>query len=234
VVWYTGQFYALSFIEKTCNIEFVEARNIILISLAIATPLFIFFGWLSDRIGRKAIMMVGMLLAIMTYRPIYKAMYNLSDVKQKQEINQSSNILNNETTVLIKSYSDGTTYKETIKDAVNSKPVITKEVNLGKSAFWFMILLIGIQVVYVTMVYGPIAAFLVEIFPTRIRYSSMSLPYHIGNGIFGGLTPYIATRLTTSLGDPYAGLWWPIVIASLCFVIGMIYLSNRIDENVAD
>ena len=97
-----------------------------------------------------------------------------------------------------------------------------------------MILLIVIQVLYVTMVYGPIAAFLVEIFPTRIRYSSMSLPYHIGNGIFGGLTPYIATRLTTSMGDPYAGLWWPIVIAALCLVIGAVYLSNKIDPNVED
>ncbi len=234
VVWYTGQFYALSFIEKTCNIEFVEARNIILIALAIATPLFIFFGWLSDRIGRKAIMMTGMLLAIMTYRPIYKAMYELADVSKKQETEQSIYNTDVTTMVITKKYADGTIYKETTKNAMPTKPVITKEINLGTNAYWTMIFLIFIQVVYVTMVYGPIAAFLVEIFPTRIRYSSMSLPYHIGNGIFGGLTPYIATRLTTHLGDPYAGLWWPIVIASLCFMIGMIYLSNRIDENVAD
>lgn len=250
VVWYTGQFYALSFIEKTCNIEFVEARNIILIALAIATPLFVFFGWLSDRIGRKVIMMTGMILAIVTYRPIYNAMYGLSDLKAKQEIVGSATTNTSTaaveggtlaTTVITKAYTDGTTYKETTKattltDASKTapKPLITKEVNLGQSAFWRMILLIFIQVVYVTMVYGPIAAFLVEIFPTRIRYSSMSLPYHIGNGIFGGLTPYIATRLTTHLDDPLAGLWWPIAIGGLCFMIGMFYMSNRIDENVAD
>lgn len=234
VVWYTGQFYALSFIEKTCNIEFVEARNIILIALALATPLFVFFGWLSDRIGRKAIMMLGIILAIVTYRPIYSAMYQLSDLTTKQISNQSSTNVNAETTVVIKSYTDGTTYKETTKNITNNKPIITKEINLGTQAYWLMILFIGIQVIYVTMVYGPIAAFLVEIFPTRIRYSSMSLPYHIGNGIFGGLTPYIATRLTTHLSDPLAGLWWPIAVGGLCFIIGMVYMSNKIDENVAD
>ena len=250
VVWYTGQFYALSFIEKTCNIEFVEARNIILIALAVTTPLFIFFGWLSDKIGRKAIMMLGMFLAIVTYRPIYQAMYRLADLSAKQEITaQTSNTVSNArveggtqiTTVVSKVFSDGARYKETSKviqptdvSAPVPKPVVLKELNLSKTGFWMMILLIGIQVVYVTMVYGPIAAFLVEIFPTRIRYSSMSLPYHIGNGIFGGLTPYIATRLTTHLGDPYAGLWWPIVIAGLCLFIGMIYISNKVDQNVAD
>ncbi len=231
VVWYTGQFYALSFIEKTCNIEFVEARNIMLIALAIVTPFFIFFGWLSDRVGRKAIMMAGMLLAIVTYRPIYKAMYDLADVSEKKEINtQTIPSANEETTIALKTYSDGTTAKITTKPPTAAKPLIIKEVNLGTSAYWLMIALIALQVLYVTMVYGPIAAFLVEIFPTRIRYSSMSLPYHIGNGIFGGLTPYIATRLTTSLGDPYAGLWWPILIGGLCFVIGMIYMSNKMEK----
>jgi MFS family permease len=250
VVWYTGQFYALSFIEKTCSIEFVQARNIILIALAIATPAFVLFGWLSDKIGRKFIMLAGMLLAIVTYRPIYKAMYGLADLAQKQEITaQTSNVNSSEkveagtitTAVLSKTYTDGTTYKETTKTtqlidaaATAPAPVITKEVRLSSNGFWMMIFLIVIQVIYVTMVYGPIAAFLVEIFPTRIRYSSMSLPYHIGNGIFGGLTPYIATRLTTSMGDPYAGLWWPIIIAALCFVIGAIYLSNKVDPNVGD
>lgn len=250
VIWYTGQFYALSFIEKTCNIEFVEARNIILIGLVIATPMFIFFGWLSDHIGRKAIMMVGMILAIATYRPIYSAMYNLSDLTTKEEVTASATNSNTTseveggtltTTIITKAYTDGTTYKETTKATAlidTSKPtpktLITKEINLGKQNFWLMILFIVIQVIYVTMVYGPIAAFLVEIFPTRIRYSSMSLPYHIGNGIFGGLTPYIATRLTTHLSDPLAGLWWPIAVGGLCFVIGMFYMSNKIDENVAD
>jgi hypothetical protein len=138
-------------------------------------------------------------------------------------------------------YTDGSRYKETTKVTQTSNPrqtianpTVVKELTLGQQGFWLMVLLIGIQVLYVTMVYGPIAAFLVEIFPTRIRYSSMSLPYHIGNGIFGGLTPYIATRLTTHLSDPLAGLWWPIAVAGLCFVIGMIYLSNKVDSNVED
>jgi MFS family permease len=250
VVWYTGQFYALSFIEKTCSIEFVQARNIILVSLAIATPAFIFFGWLSDKIGRKFIMLAGMLIAILSYRPIYQAMYGLADLSKKQEIPgrststfSLSDVVGGTLTTMVTSrvYTDGTRCKETSKTTqVRTEqptvpaPVITKEVSLSSKGFWMMVFLIVIQVFYVTMVYGPIAAFLVEIFPTRIRYSSMSLPYHIGNGIFGGLTPYIATRLTTSMGDPYAGLWWPIVIAGLCFVIGLVYLSNKIDPNVGD
>lgn len=250
VVWYTGQFYALSFIEKTCSIEFVQARNIILIALGVATPMFVFFGWLSDRIGRKAIMMLGMILAIVTYRPIYKAMYGLADLTLKKEITaKATTFVKNEkaeggdlTTIFAtKVYTDGSRYKETTKVVQTSNPrqtianpTVVKELTLGQNGFWLMVLLIGIQVLYVTMVYGPIAAFLVEIFPTRIRYSSMSLPYHIGNGIFGGLTPYIATRLTTHLSDPLAGLWWPIAVAGLCFVIGMIYLSNKVDSNVED
>ncbi|WP_353479997.1 MFS transporter [Haliscomenobacter sp.] len=250
VVWYTGQFYALSFIEKTCSIEFVQARNIILIALGVATPMFVLFGWLSDRIGRKAIMMLGMILAIVTYRPIYKAMYGLADLTLKKEITtKSTTFVKNEkaeggdlTTIFAtKVYTDGSRYEETTKVTQTSNPrqtianpTVVKELTLGQQGFWMMVLLIGIQVLYVTMVYGPIAAFLVEIFPTRIRYSSMSLPYHIGNGIFGGLTPYIATRLTTHLGDPFAGLWWPIAVAGLCFVIGMIYLSNKVDSNVED
>lgn len=181
VVWYTGQFYALSFIEKTCSIEFVQARNIILIALAIATPAFVLFGWLSDKIGRKYIMLAGMFLAIVTDRPIYKAMYGLADLTQKREITtQTSNVNSSEkveagtitTAVLNKTYSDGTTYKETTKTtqlidaaATAPAPVVTKEVRLSTNGFWMMILLIVIQVLYVTMVYGPIAAFLVEIFP---------------------------------------------------------------------
>lgn len=248
VVWYTGQFYALSFIEKTCSLEFVQARNIILIALAIATPAFVFFGWLSDKVGRKYIMLAGMLLAILTYRPIYQAMYGLADISKKN-ISRTTRIITPETvqggilktTFVSNVYSDSTKYRETTKKIelnyapdTAPKPVVTKEVILNSKGFWMMIFLIVIQVIYVTMVYGPIAAFLVEIFPTRIRYSSMSLPYHIGNGIFGGLTPYIATRLTTRMGDPYAGLWWPIIVASLCLVIGAVYLSNKIDPNVED
>jgi MFS family permease len=193
VVWYTGQFYAMSFIEKTCNVEFIQTRNIIAIALVIGTPLFIYFGWLSDKMGRKMIMMAGMLLAVFLYRPIYKHMYNTADISNQQEQVERKNIsksrfVNDEgdsiiTTKTERFYSGGNTLVESstqtlrknVPPAVESK----KEIVLSDTNFWMMILLVLIQVVLVTMVYGPIAAFLVELFPTRIRYTSMSLPYHI-------------------------------------------------------
>ena len=132
-------------------------------------------------------------------------------------------------------FSDGSV--QTVQNKINSagKSVVTRQLVLQESARWKMIWLIALMVLFVTMVYGPIAAFLVEMFPTRIRYTSMSLPYHIGNGVFGGLVPFIATLLATIKGnDPLTGLWYPIGVAALCFIIGLLYLSNRIDENVDD
>ena len=149
-------------------------------------------------------------------------------------------------------YVDGTTLKETAKQvgmtntAASAKPEITKAVTMPTNNLILMILLVFVQVLYVTMVYGPIAAFLVELFPTRIRYTSMSLPYHIGNGIFGGLTPFIATALVAtankaneavpgSVAKPYLeGLWYPIIIASVCFVIGLLYVNNRSHTTAED
>jgi MHS family proline/betaine transporter-like MFS transporter len=238
VVWYTGQFYALSFIQKTCQIEFVQSNYIIAVALIIGTPLFVFFGWLSDRIGRKMIMMTGMLLAVLFYRPVYQQMYSLSDLSKKQEISHSDmssiqTIMGTRdtviTTVTNRIYHDQTIVKETKKGTVSQLTKSTdtkKEITLPNNNYWTMIALILFQVVLVTMVYGPIAAFLVELFPTRIRYTSMSLPYHIGNGIFGGLTPFIATALAAR-GDIFAGLWYPIIVAAVCLVIGMTFLSNK-------
>ena len=203
-------------------------------------------------------MLGGMLLAVLSYRPIYKAMYNLADPKAKTEIaEKSSNSMavavnpagdSTITTTTVKAFTDGSsmkTVKKETKLADKSKPApkaeTTKTFWLSSSGFWMMMFFVFIQILYVTMVYGPIAAFLVELFPTRIRYTSMSLPYHIGNGIFGGLTPFIATRLfdaskTTEnpTGDPYVGLWYPIVIASVCFVLGLLFLPSKNDENVMD
>jgi MFS family permease len=248
VVWYTGQFYALSFLQKTCAIDFVQSSFIIAIALVLATPFFIVFGSLSDRIGRKFIMMAGLLLAVLLYRPIYKQMYSLSDLSVKTELKELQNISGSTTytdkgdtlRVSIRShaYSDETILKEVVRETSGnggkSKSEVKRETTLSKIDFTWMIGLVFIQVLLVTMVYGPIAAFLVELFPTKIRYTSMSLPYHIGNGIFGGLTPFIATALYEASktqsnpgGDPFAGLWYPIIVAGVCFVIGIVFLPNK-------
>ncbi len=247
VVWYTGQFYAMTFIEKTCNVEFIQTRNIIAISLLIGTPLFIFFGWWSDKIGRKMIMMAGMLLAVLLYRPIYKQMYELADISSKQELVESKTISKISeqqdrglvsTTTITRFFEGGNVEVETRQSlasaSAETSPVSKKEIVLGDRNYWMMIMLVFFQIVLVTMVYGPIAAFLVELFPARIRYTSMSLPYHIGNGIFGGITPLVATYLYESskseanpAGDPFAGLWYPILVAGACFIIGMTLLKSR-------
>jgi len=178
-------------------------------------------------------------------------MYSLTDVNVKVEIPQGKSI--SKTTTINASgdtirtrvvqivYADETTLAETTKEitpkltsAAAPAAEVKKEVSLAGSGYWLMIGLILVQVILVTMVYGPIAAFLVELFPTRIRYTSMSLPYHIGNGVFGGLTPFIATALVVNskspeypAGNPLAGLWYPIAVAAVCFVIGMIFLRNK-------
>lgn len=249
VVWYTGQFYAMTFIERTCHVNSIQTWNIIAVALLIGTPLFIYFGWLSDKIGRKMIMMAGMLLAVILYRPIYVQMYALADVKESTEINEpklfySGGSVNEQgdsvfTTRTERTFADGNIQVESVSrthlDQTNAPVVESKsEITLSKKNFWLMVMFVFVQVIFVAMVYGPIAAFLVELFPTRIRYTSMSLPYHIGNGIFGGLTPLIATSLyeaskteTNPEGDPFAGLFYPIIVAGICFIVGMIFLSNK-------
>jgi MFS family permease len=251
VVWYTGQFYAMTFIEKTCSVEFIQTRNIIAIAILLGTPFFVYFGWLSDRIGRKMIMMLGMLIAVVLYRPIYKSMYDLADVSAKRPISESQ-VVNKTTTKSDDGSWSSFTTTETVLEGGNKiletktirngqQPEVKKEVVLSRENFIVMIALVFAQVLLVTMVYGPIAAFLVELFPTRIRYTSMSLPYHIGNGVFGGLVPFVATSLyeaskteSQPLGDPFAGLWYPIIVAGICFIIGMLFLQNRRQAEVAD
>ena len=265
VVWYTGQFYALSFIQNTLSVDVSQASRLIMWSLLFGTPLFVFFGWLSDRVGRKWIMMMGMLIAILCYRPIYTAMYNAGSVNTKKEIAANTTVEvttaadpkiagdSIRTTTTHKSYEDGTTFKEVKKLHVHADvskadlkkdTMVSKTVNLDSHSFWMLVLWVFVQVVFVTMVYGPIAAFLVEMFPTRIRYTSMSLPYHIGNGIFGGLLPAIALFLTTKATQaneaaakagtvlpydkPYLeGLWYPIILGAVCLVIGVLYINGE-------
>jgi len=182
VVWYTGQFYALYFLQSVLKVDFVKASIIVAVALALGTPFFIVFGALSDRIGRKKVMMAGNLIAALSYYPIYQAMHAASSPL---------------------------------------RPVV-------------MTLLVFVQVIFVTMVYGPIAAFLVEAFPARIRYTSLSLPYHIGNGWFGGFTPLIATAVVVRTGHIYAGLWYPISIAAITFVVGTLFLKESKDVKIWD
>ncbi len=337
VVWYTGQFYAMSFMKTVQNIDSSQVDTLLGISLLIGTPFFVVFGWLSDKVGRKAIMMTGLLLAVFLYRPIYRQMYTLTDAKAMKsggnpiviegskivssplatvqtEVSKTDRLIRNAKILIVTKsdtlFSSGalfhytktdTIYLEkelsydTRKNATNEiwlkyelkdgsgalvshkvklknnlregatpakvdtiQAVFSAQFSAGKTANlssenrtgaranitvlkniagdvkWYLILLVFVQVLFVTMVYGPIAAFLVEMFPVKIRYTSMSLPYHVGNGIFGGLLPAISTYFVTtakSAGNPefyLEGLWYPIGIAAVSFIIGMIYIDRKI------
>lgn len=241
VVWYTGQFYAMSFMKTVMSIDSSQVDELLGIALVLGTPFFVLFGWLSDKIGRKYIMMGGMLLAVLLYRPIYQEMYETVNLVNKTEIStvvtSAVNPDKQESyAIATTNYEDGTvavnkTITET--DTGRVKPDVHTDVIINSSDKWALVLLVFVQVIFVTMVYGPIAAFLVEMFPVQIRYTSMSLPYHVGNGIFGGLLPAIATYFVSNSkanGDPefyLEGLWYPIIIASVCFVVGMIYINNN-------
>ncbi|HEX5024383.1 MAG TPA: MFS transporter [Agriterribacter sp.] len=254
VIWYTGQFYAQSFIETVCKVDFEQSRTILIWAILFATPLFVVFGSWSDKVGRKWIMLGGMLLGIIFYRPIYKQFLNYTDVAANVSIEPlatSEQVIttnnNNDrtitTTSIVKTFADGSAYTQKTMDTVftdlsrtaaKGSPVYTNK-KLTTSVYWKLVFLVFVQIVFVTMVYGPIAAFLVEMFPTRIRYTSMSLPYHIGNGVFGGLTPFIALLLTTiNTGDRLVGLMYPIIVSGVCFVIGAFYISNKKDPDVSD
>jgi MFS family permease/nucleotide-binding universal stress UspA family protein len=180
VVWYTGQFYALFYLQKIFGVSLVHSNLIIGGALLAGTPFFVLVGHLSDKYGRKPFMMWGMVLAVLTYLPIYQTMARFAP--------------------FIGSPAD-------------------KVVNPAYSPF-MLGMLVFIQVLYVTLVYGPIAAFLVELFPTKIRYTSMSLPYHLGNGVFGGLVPIIGLSIIQATGNNFAGLWYPMTVAGVCAAIG--------------
>lgn len=255
VIWYTGQFYAQSFIENTCKINFDQSRTILLWAILFATPFFVVFGALSDKIGRKWIMLAGMLLGAATYTTIYQSFLDTTNVAAiakttavqqagqpviKGELTSTKDSVVTTTTAI--TLANGFSYKQVVADTV-SKDVAGTEPHIKttyidktvpQSAYWWLVLLVFIQVIYVTMVYGPIAAFLVELFPTRIRYTSMSLPYHIGNGVFGGLVPFLSTLIITYTNKPLSGLLYPIIVAGICFVIGLLYLSPKGDANVMD
>ncbi len=296
VVWYTGQFYALFFLTKTLKIDEPTANILIMISLALATPFFIFFGSLSDKIGRKWIILGGCVIAAATYFPIFKAITHYGNPALERAIQtapvvvvadpetchfqvdptgtkkfpSSCDIATRMLTAASVSYTvqeapagsvaavkvGDTTFQSfnavMTPDGLNfdaaskaSETALTKEVTGALKAAGYpakadpaeinkpmLVLLLFILVLYVTMVYGPIAAMLVEMFPTRIRYTSMSLPYHIGNGWFGGMLPTVTFALVAFKGDIYYGLWYPIVIALITVVIGGLFVRETKDNDI--
>jgi len=272
VVWYTGQFYALFFILIYLKLDFIPTYTLVGLSLLIGTPFFLVFGALSDKIGRKKIILAGCLIAAVTYFPLFRGLthYINPDLETYQErtpITVTATDCNFH--IFIGPWSRQSACDKT-KDflgkaglsftslpAVTTDDVVTKigdiEIKgwdetkfkdvLKASGYpakadmakvnWFMAeLILVIMVIYVTMVYGPIAAFLVELFPARIRYTSMSLPYHIGNGWFGGMLPLLATSMVAKAGNIYYGLWYPIIVALITFVIGLFFLSETKDVKI--
>jgi MFS family permease len=286
VVWYTGQFYALFFLERTLRVDGATTNILTAIALVLATPGFIFFGWLSDRIGRKPIILTGCLLALLTYFPLFEALTRYanpalytaqaaSPVTVTADPKQCSfqfdpigkNLFDSTSCDIAKSFlaKAGVSYKRqdgppgtiakissgtTILTAPDPNVVKGKERKAAIAAFQkeakavlsaagypdkadpatvnkpMVVLILFILVLYVTMVYGPIAALLVELFPARIRYSALSLPYHIGNGWFGGFLPTTAFAMVAATGDIYYGLWYPIVVAGATLILGLFFLPE--------
>jgi MFS family permease len=294
VVWYAGQFYALFFLTQTLKVDAITANLFIAAALAIATGGFIFFGWLSDKIGRKPIIMAGCLLAAITYFPIFKGLTHYANPALEAAAKNSPAVVVADPKDCsfqfvpgeLKSHVKFTSSCDIVKNLLNGRSVnYTNEaapagsvasVRIGSTVIQgvdvrqlspeeakaaqtklaadvtaaidaagypakadnsqmnkpMVLLLLVILVLYVTMVYGPIAAWLVELFPTRIRYTSMSLPYHIGNGWFGGFLPTTAFALVLLTGNIYAGLWYPIVIAVFTFIIGTLFLRETKDVDI--
>jgi MFS family permease len=212
VVWYTGQFYALFYLQTVLKVNPKTSNIIVAIALLLAMPFFTVFGALSDRVGRKWLMMAACLLAILTYIPIYKSMEaaagnNINGLKS------AKNKVTGAISLTALTTDPATGQQVPAKEAAN--PDVPR-----------LVLLVFIQVIYVCMIYGPIAAYLVEAFPAKIRYTALSLPYHIGNGVFGGLLPLIGLSLCARTGNIYAGLYYPMGIAAITLVLGSLFLKE--------
>ena len=220
VIWYTGQFYALFYLQTILKVNPTSANYIIATALLLGMPLFVVMGALSDRIGRKRLMMAGCLLAVVSYIPIYQAMQRAAGSGVVTAISQR-NPVTGAISLTPQTMTDG---------VLKPAPEVLTFHGIGElasnRAAWTLVGLVFLQVVLVTMVYGPIAAYLVEAFPARIRYTAMSLPYHIGNGVFGGLLPLIGLSVVAQTGNIYAGLYYPIIVASLTFVVGSLLLRE--------
>jgi len=274
VVWYTGQFYALFFLTITLKLEWLKAYELIGAALLAGTFFFVFFGWLSDRIGRLKIILAGCLLAAVTYFPLFHALTHA--INPALEEFQSSHPITVAATdchfhIFVfpgTKFSDCDKIKDNLTKSGLSfasqpaEPGQAVTTHLGNSTlngwnedqfkaalktegypaapdparinYLMAFIILWIMVLYVTMVYGPIAAFLVELFPTRIRYTSMSFPYHIGNGWFGGMLPLLATAMVASAGNIYYGLWYPVIVALVTVVVGTLFLRDTKDRSIVD
>lgn len=226
-IWHTSQFYSQIFITKMLNVEYGSAQTIMAVAVTCATPFFVFFGILSDRIGRKKVMMAGVLLASLFLYPIYKGMDKVVNegtivstrLTEKGEITQ---------------FADGKIITKSVKKLADDQLEVKTEVTLPTTAKLLLGLLVFIQVLFATMAYGPIAAFLVELFPTKIRYTSLSIPYNVANGIFGGCSPFIATWLGAMTGSKFAGLYYPIFLTALTFIVGMLCVKETAGKPLED
>jgi MFS family permease len=278
VVWYGGQFYALFFLTQTLKVPGATAQILIVIALALATPGFIIFGWLSDKIGRKPIILAGFLLAALTYFPIFKGITHFANPKLEAALASApvtviadpsechiqfkatgtekfttgcdiakSGLVNLSVNYQTQDAPKGTpaqvkigeqTLSPTSADFAKALPDAIKKHGYPASAdpaeinYPMTVLLLWLLVVYVTLVYAPIAAWLVELFPSRIRYSGMSLPYHIGNGWFGGFLPATVFAIVALTGNIYAGLWYPIGIAVMSLIVGLLFLPETKDVDI--
>ena len=229
VVWYTGQFYALFYLQSILNVNATSANYIIATALVLAMPFFVIFGALSDRIGRKWIIMAGCLLAVLTYIPIYKGMQSAAGSNVVTATSQKDPV-----TGAIKLTPQSAAADGTLSPASKVLPYTSFGALISNPTAWTLILLIFVQVLWVTMVYGPIAAYLVEAFPAKIRYTALSLPYHIGNGVFGGLLPLIGLAVVAETGNIYAGLYYPMIVAGITFIVGSIFLKETHGHKIWD
>lgn len=220
VIWYTGQFYALFYLQTILKINPKQANIIVAIALLCALPFFTVFGALSDKIGRKWIMLAACAISLATYIPIYKAMQHAA----------GNNIVT--VTSARDKVTGATKLTAMTMDSATGAIVPAKEAaspNVPE-----LVLLVFVQVLYVCMIYGPIAAYLVEAFPARIRYTSLSLPYHIGNGVFGGLLPLIGLWTCATTGNIYAGLYYPMIVAAITLVVGSLFLTETHGTRIWD
>lgn len=233
VVWYTGQFYALFYLQTILLVNSRTANIIVAVALLLGLPLFTLFGWLSDRIGRKKIMMAGCLLAVLGYIPIYKAMVAAAGNDVAAVMSAPHPVTGEPRLIAASPVRDPAT-GEPVRDPATGAVRLEAAPEATNPNVPLLVFLIFVQLIFVAMVYGPIAAYLVEAFPARVRYTSLSLPYHIGNGVFGGLLPTIGLVSCAWTGNIYAGLAYPMIIASITFIVGSLFLKETKHHRIWD